>query len=272
MSASVPASVSSSRSLKIGIVGFGTFSQFLAKTMIKQGHSLRATSRTDYSQLCADMGIAFFSDVAAFLGADNDVIMICTSILSLSQVLRSITFTALKQPALFVDVLSVKEYARDTLLQVLPEDSDVLCTHPMFGPESGKHGWRDLNFMYERVRVRDKETCSSFLKIFEIEGCRMLEMSCTEHDELAAKSQFITHTIGRFLSEMDIESTPIDTKGFEALVQLRKNTESNSFDLFSGLYIHNRFAKQELKNLEFAFEKLKHKLLKRNDEEQEVNQ
>lgn len=272
MSASAPARVSSSAILKIGIVGFGTFGQFLAQTMTKQGHSLRATSRTDYSQLCADLGITFFSDVAAFLRAENDVILICTSILSLSQVLKSMPFHSLKKPALFVDVLSVKEHARDTLLQVLPEDSDVLCTHPMFGPESGKDGWRDLNFMYERVRVRDEKTCSSFLKIFEIEGCRMLEMSCTKHDELAAKSQFITHTIGRILSEMDIESTPIDTKSFEALVHLRKNMECNSFDLFSGLYIHNRFAKQELKNLEFAFEKLKHKLLKRNDEEQEVNQ
>ncbi|XP_030464195.1 arogenate dehydrogenase 1, chloroplastic-like isoform X1 [Syzygium oleosum] len=272
MSASVSAPVSSSGNLKIGIVGFGTFAQFLAKAMIKQGHSLRATSRTDYSQLCADLGIAFFSDVAAFLGADNDVIMICTSILSFSQVLKSMPFHSLKQPALFVDVLSVKEHARDTLLRVLPEDSDVLCTHPMFGPESGKHGWRDLNFMYDKVRVREENTCSSFLKIFEIEGCRMLEMSCTKHDELAAKSQFITHTIGRILSEMDIESTPIDTKGFEALVQLRKNTESDSFDLFSGLYVQNRFAKQELKNLELAFEKLKHKLPKRNVEEQEANQ
>ncbi|AES74401.1 arogenate dehydrogenase, putative [Medicago truncatula] len=29
-------------------------------------------------------------------------------------------------------------------------------------------------------------------------GCKMLQMSCEEHDKIAAKSQFITHTtIGR---------------------------------------------------------------------------
>lgn len=39
----------------------------------------------------------------------------------------------------------------------------------MFGPESGKDGWKDLKFMYERVRVRDEAICSSFLKIFECE-------------------------------------------------------------------------------------------------------
>jgi arogenate dehydrogenase (NADP+) len=45
----------------------------------------------------------------------------------------------------------------------------VLCTHPMFGSDSGKDGWKDLNFMYERVRIRDEDTCSSFLQIFESE-------------------------------------------------------------------------------------------------------
>lgn len=29
---------------------------------------------------------------------------------------------------------------------------DILCTHPMFGPDSGKGSWKDLNFMYETVR------------------------------------------------------------------------------------------------------------------------
>lgn len=53
--------------------------------------------------------------------------------------------------------------------KVLPEESDVLCTHPMFGPESGRDGWNGLAFMYERVRIRDEATCSSFLHIFESE-------------------------------------------------------------------------------------------------------
>ena len=45
----------------------------------------------------------------------------------------------------------------------------MLCTHPMFGPESGKNGWKDLAFMYDKVRVRVEATCSSFLHIFECE-------------------------------------------------------------------------------------------------------
>ncbi|XP_023732037.1 arogenate dehydrogenase 1, chloroplastic [Lactuca sativa] len=248
---------SSTRTLKIGIIGFGTFAQFLAKTMIKQGHLIRATSRSDYSGFPS---VHFFRDMEEFMGLEHDVILICTSIVSVSQVVKSIPFHRLKKPLLFADVLSVKEHPRKLLLQEAPQDSDLVCTHPMFGPESGKDGWKDLPFMYERVRVKDEALCSSFLAIFENEGCKMLEMSCEEHDRLAAQSQFLTHTIGRVLSEMEIRNTPIDTKGFEKLVQVKESSTRDSFDLYSGLFIHNRFAKQQLHNLESALERVKETL------------
>ncbi|KAG1371509.1 putative Arogenate dehydrogenase 2, chloroplastic [Cocos nucifera] len=90
----------------------------------------------------------------------------------------------------------------------------------MFGPESGKEGWNGLPLVYEKVRIRDHALCDNYLGIFQAEGCRMVEMSCQEHDEMAAKSQFLAHTFGRILAEMGIESTPMDTKGFQTLLQL----------------------------------------------------
>jgi arogenate dehydrogenase (NADP+) len=36
----------------------------------------------------------------------------------------------------------------------------------MFGPESGKDGWKNLNFMYDKVRISNEATCSNFLHIF----------------------------------------------------------------------------------------------------------
>ncbi|KAL8552268.1 hypothetical protein ACS0TY_001093 [Phlomoides rotata] len=111
-------SPSSKKSLKIGIIGFGPFAQFLVKTMIRQGHSITATSRSDYTDICSHLGISFFRDTNAFLESKNEVILLCTSILSLSQVIKSLPFNCLKQPTLFVDVLSVKEYPRNLMLQV----------------------------------------------------------------------------------------------------------------------------------------------------------
>nr|GEY86554.1 arogenate dehydrogenase 1, chloroplastic-like [Tanacetum cinerariifolium] len=57
--------------------------------------------------------------------------------------------------------------------------------------------------------------------------------------------RFAKISIPRMLSETHITNTPIDTKGFEKLVQVKENTVNDSFDLYSGLYIHNRFAKQQ---------------------------
>ncbi|CAN4101485.1 unnamed protein product [Withania somnifera] len=238
--------------------------------MIKQGHFVRATSRSDYSELCSNFCILFtgifftvretnnfyfqllslftlavyhtLGDMVAFTESDNEVIMIGTSIMSLSRVVESIPFHR---------------------LEILPKECDLLCTHPMFGPESGKDGWTDLTFMYDRIRIRDQFLCSSFLNIFSSEGCRMLKMTCEEHDNFVARSQFLTHTIGRILSEMEVEPTPIDTKGFQKLVQVKENSVKDSFDMFSELFIHNRFARQQMKNLEAALEKTKEKLQER---------
>lgn len=57
-------------------------------------------------------------DVTTLLDADMDVLLLCTSISSLSEVVGSMPLTRLKRPTLFVDVLSVKEHPRNLLLQV----------------------------------------------------------------------------------------------------------------------------------------------------------
>jgi len=68
----------------------------------------------------------------------------------------------------------------------------------------------------------------------------MLEMPCEVHDMKAASTQFITHTVGRILGEMNLVSTELDTKGFQALVDLVDKTSHDSFDLYFGLFIYNQ--------------------------------
>lgn len=61
-------------------------------------------------------------------------------------------------------------------MQVLPPEFGIVCTHPMFGPESGKNGWARLPFVYENVRACTGEQarkCAQFLSIFEQEVCQL---------------------------------------------------------------------------------------------------
>ena len=54
-------------------------------------------------------------------------------------------------------------HAKSVMLKILPEDCDIICTHPMFGPESGKYGWQGLTFLYEKVRISDTTRSERFL-------------------------------------------------------------------------------------------------------------
>lgn len=277
-----------SRPLTIGVVGFGRFGQFIARTFSEHGRVV-ATSRSDYTDLANGMGVTYIplSDPEAFLDEGLDVIVLATSIVSFEGTVKNlaphlknhIEKRNLNRGPLIVDVLSVKDYPRQILLDQLPIECDILCTHPMFGPDSGKNGWHGLNFVYERTRIdgvnldqaeqkslgldaesfveegsgkihsihenseshiEGKDRIERFLSIWEEEGCRMVPLSCKDHDLFAANSQFITHLMGRILDNQGLEPTPIDTKGFDSVLKVIDSTTADSFDLFYGLYKYNK--------------------------------
>lgn len=49
--------------LKVGIVGFGNFGQFLAERILKHGHKVLAHSRRDYSDKAQRLGVTYFRSV-----------------------------------------------------------------------------------------------------------------------------------------------------------------------------------------------------------------
>jgi arogenate dehydrogenase (NADP+), plant len=299
-----------SRPLVIGLIGFGRFGQFIARTFQKYGRVI-VTSRSDYTEIANGMGVSYIplDDLDLFLAQELDVIVVATSILSFESTIASLVPPIRRyldnklqngikpRGPLIVDVLSVKEHARQIMLDLLPMECDVLCTHPMFGPDSGKHSWQGLNFVYEKTRidgvildppgksssqqVTDDESditessdalvegmdrIERFLSIWEEEGCRMLAMSCKEHDSYAANSQFITHLMGRILGEQGLANTPIDTKGFESVLQLISTTTADSFDLFYGLYKFNQNSMNTIVKLREAMDNVVDELNKMEKE------
>uniref|UniRef100_A0A0D9WU07 Prephenate/arogenate dehydrogenase domain-containing protein n=1 Tax=Leersia perrieri TaxID=77586 RepID=A0A0D9WU07_9ORYZ len=253
------------RRLKIAVVGFGNYGQFLTRTLVRQGHTILAHSRSDYSAVAAELGATFFPDADDLCECHPDVVLLVTSILSTDSVLRSLPVHRLRRDTLFADVLSVKEFPKNLLLNTLPEEFDIICTHPMFGPESAGDGWAGLPFVFDEVRVRGgcparRARADAFLDVFAREGCRMVEMSCAEHDANAAETQFLTHTVGRTLAMLELRPTPIDTKGYETLLRLVDNTCSDSFDLYNGLFMYNNNSTELLNRLEWAMDSVKKKL------------
>lgn len=146
----------------VGIIGFGRFGQFIGKSFTKYAQVV-GTSRSDYTKIAEDMGAKYIplSDMGSFVNEDLDVIVVAVSIVSFEDTVKDLVPHLKKRIEtkgagscpLIVDVLSVKEHARNILLKHLPEECDILCTHPMFGPDSAKHGWQGQRFVYERTRV-----------------------------------------------------------------------------------------------------------------------
>ena len=315
-----------SRPLTIGIIGFGRFGQFIGKSFTKYSNVV-GTSRSDYTKIAAELGAKYIplSNLESFvLDEDLDVIVVAVSIVSFEDTIKDLVPHLKKRietkgPGscpLIVDVLSVKEHARNIMLKHLPEECDILCTHPMFGPDSAKHGWAGQKFVYERTRAdkvlldpntpgltthyrRQLEDIESddndsesglfvdeqgishdmhenseshvvamdrierFLSIWEEEGCSMIALSCKEHDEFTANSQFITHLMGRILGAQGLSPTPIDTKGFQNVLRLIETTNADSFDLFYGLYKYNTNSMDIIVKLKEAMDDVVGKLLEK---------
>jgi exosome complex component RRP43 len=246
--------------LKIGIIGFGKFGQFLGKTFAKNNH-VYCVDKDDMSAVAKELGCTYYPlyDLNSFSKLDLDVIVLSVSIISFEDVLRMLPKDMLKGK-LIADVLSVKVHAKETMLDMLPSDCDIVCTHPMFGPESGKFGWGGLPFLYDRIRIKNVDRCERFLSLWESERCKMIEMSCEEHDQYAANSQFITHLTGRILWQQNLVPTPIDTKGFQTVLNLVENTCKDSFDLFFGLYFYNTYAGVQLAKIREALAQVERQL------------
>ena len=81
-----------------------------------------ATSRTDYADKAAELGVSFFLDANDFCEEHPEVVILASSILSLDAVLSSLPMQRLRRSTLFVDVLSVKEFPKRLMLASLPPE------------------------------------------------------------------------------------------------------------------------------------------------------
>lgn len=241
--------------LTIAIVGFGNFGKFIAKRLVDKGHHVLISERPAYIDMkkIDEIGITdFYHSPEQMLierSKEIDILLIATSIISFESVVESLPVSLLENK-LVVDVLSVKAHPKKVLERVLPKNVDFICSHPMFGPESGKDSWQGLNFMFEKNRVSEQNEIifKVFIDFFESQGCNIVQMSSEDHDFATANSQFIVHLNNRVLSKLDLKDTMINTKSYELLLQAVLNTANDTDDLFKGLYLYNPFTKVVMDN------------------------
>jgi prephenate dehydrogenase len=140
------------------------------------------------------------------------------------------------------DVSSVKVRPLELLKAVFP-DNQLLGTHPIFGPQSGKSGIAGLPIVVANVSwsidAYDtlKRFCADTLRL------KVIERTPVEHDQEMARIQALTHFIGRALDEMGIKEYDTATQSYRHLLELRELLHADSWELFATIQSQNQYAK-----------------------------
>src|SRR3989344_3608082 len=244
---------------KVGIIGFGRFGKTLHRLL--QGDfdvTLFDTDKSAFKNFKKSKYTGITQDLAEVY--KNEVIFYCVPISKFESVIESHK-KYFKNEHLLIDILSVKELPERIFLENLKGlKTQAILTHPMFGPDSSKDGFKGLRMVMDRF-MSSKKQYDFWKKYFISKGLEVVELSARKHDELAARSQGVTHFVGRLLSDYGFPKTPIDTKGAEWLHKVADQTTNDSWELFTNLQNYNRHTKQMRIRLGRAYDRLYNKLL-----------
>lgn len=233
----------------IGVIGFGSFTQFMMKH-ITPYFDVMVHDILPLEEVAKDKGVKWGSLKEV---ASQDIVVLAVPVQFLEAVLIEIR-DLVKPGALVVDVSSVKVKPVELMIKHLPETVEILGTHPLFGPQSGRNGIKGLNMVVCPVRTRKARTIVKFLS--QLLELNVLERTPVTHDKQMAYVQALTHFIGRSINQMDIPDVEQKTPAYQYLLDIKRNLGQDSMDLFLTIELENPFAKevrehfmQELKNL-----------------------
>ena len=230
--------------LKIGIVGLGRFGS-VWKQILEKDHDVSGLDRK--------------GDAKEFY-ANNDVVFIAVPIPAFEELIKTHA-QYMRSGQLIIDVLSVKLHAKEVFEKYLPAGVEAMLTHPMFGPDSiAVKGLPGLPIIIDKFKA-SMANYSFWKKYFESLQLKVIELSAEEHDRLAARSQGVTHFMGRLLAEFGLEATPIDTIGAIKLQEVMQQTCNDSWELFLGLQNYNPYTKKMRLDFGHAYDKVYNKLL-----------
>ena len=234
----------------VGIIGFGRFGKVLAN-ILQRGFAIKAY---DPKPAGPFPGVQFL-DLDTVL--NEKVVFIAVPIRHFESVIADIS-TKLKKETTLIDVCSVKSYPVNIMLKILPDHIGVIATHPMFGPDSYMSN-SNLKMMINNTR--DLYNQYSFWKrFFSDQSIQIIEMTPDQHDRLAAKTQGVTHFLGRMLKEFGIKKTNIDTQGFRDLLDLVGQTCNDTWELYTDLQLYNPYTEDMVEKLKASTNKLDNQL------------
>jgi prephenate dehydrogenase len=125
------------------------------------------------------------------------------------------------------------------MARLLPRFVEILGSHPLFGPDSGRHGIRGLKIVLCPVRCRRVSKVKAWL---EAQGLDVIVTTPARHDFEMAKTQALFHFLARGVAETGIRVGRLSTPGPAKLFDDFRDVQNDSMQLFQDLHRINRFA------------------------------
>lgn len=221
----------------VSIIGFGPFSQFFTPYITQNFGDVSVWNRKDKSAEAAQLGVKYVSLEEAL---SKDIIILSTSVSFFEDLLKDYA-KSINPNAIVFDVASVKMKPVELMLKYLPQTCEIVATHPLFGPQSGKNGIEGKNMVLCPIRTTRQICIIDFLanKL----KLNVMVRTPEEHDKQMAYVQALTHFIARGLAAIKIPYTDQQTLAFEKLVEVRNLLGGDSDDLFKAIQNDNPFAK-----------------------------
>jgi prephenate dehydrogenase len=229
---------------KVSIIGFGRFGAML-HALLTKGFEVDVYDKNPVDN-------AEVNEVSLKEALKNDTIFIAVPIRDFEDLVVDIS-TRIQSGKTIIDVCSVKVFPKKVMIDNLPEKIDIIATHPLFGPDSLK----DSGSVMTMEAVRDSFERYNFWKnYFESQNIIIEEISADDHDMMAARSQGLTHFVGRVIDDFGTNQTRIDTEGYKALHKLVNQTCNDSWDLFEDIQNYNPYTEKMISELNGSFKKI----------------
>ena len=219
----------------VGLIGFGAFGQLMAREL-RPHATLLAWDPSPSREAAERHGVrlATLAEVAR-----SPVVVLATPVSRLSEAVAAVA-PHLRPGALVLDVGSVKLGPAAIMERGLPAHVDIVATHPLFGPESGRAGVAGLRIAVCPIRGRGAFRLAAFLR--RRLGLRVILTTPDAHDREAATVQGLTHLIARALVQMDPLPSRMTTRSFDHLVAAIDMVRNDAPEVYEAIERANPYA------------------------------
>jgi prephenate dehydrogenase len=225
----------SARKSGIGLIGVGAFGEFCIPHLRRFFDIRLFDPGRDLEELCERHAAKAGALAEA---AAQDVVMLAVPFRQLRDVAREIA-PHLRPGSLVVDVCSIKTKPMSILEEELPAHVDIVGTHPLFGPQSGRNGIGGLRIALCPVRGRSTPILERFLR--RRLGLEVIRTNAEQHDRQMAYVQGLTQLIARIVVAMDVPPLDQTTTTFSHLEKMVGMIRYDSDELFRTIVADNPF-------------------------------